>query len=117
MDINLPPQPNQQNTASDLPNPSKKRLRRNAIKPNSLESDQLREFAVCHQLTQIQIEIIESTSDTNMDENNKKKKRKFESEYSLVERELKLVDPDPENDSTENSASKLESDSLQLPQQ
>jgi hypothetical protein len=53
----------------------RKRTRRNAIKPNSVESDLLHEFSVQHQLDQIQISIVaeEGREDTEDTEGGRKK--------------------------------------------
>lgn len=55
----------------------RKRIRRNAIKPNSIESDLLREFSVQQQLDQIQISIVteaeEKGEECEDEEENRKK--------------------------------------------
>lgn len=99
---------------------SKKRVRRNAIKPNSAESDLLREFVVHHQLSQIQITLNEDEPQQN-DEGQQVRKAirrgsnpsinvgDSQSDPSSEENETSLIN---NNDHNNSSTSNNKSDSL-----
>eukprot|EP01040_Poterioochromonas_malhamensis_P013827 gene13827-15247_t len=71
----------------------RKRNRRNAIKPNSRESDQLKEFAVNHQMSAIRIEIEEPIEEGSRRES--KRVKRGESEVEVKQDDVSPSSPPP----------------------
>lgn len=86
----------------------RKRNRRNAIKPNSRESDQLKEFAVNHQMSAIRIEIAEPIDEGARRES--KRVKRGESEVEVKQDDVSSSPPPNDHEGEEEGTDTMTED-------